>query len=100
MAVISSSPGPAPSRGGSSPGNHARSMVEVEVADLVMNDPMVVTSIQFVALELACPRCDSPIALCGRLELTPDEGEANPCCVCERCGTTTYLALRPGAGAT
>ncbi len=70
-------------------------MEDDEVSDLVMNDPVVLTSIQFVALELACSQCDAPIALAGRLELTLSEEEAGPCGVCERCGTATYLILRP-----
>ncbi|MDP9368355.1 MAG: hypothetical protein M3Q03_08785 [Chloroflexota bacterium] len=65
------------------------------MSDLVMDDPVVVTSIQFVALELACPRCGAPITIAGRLELTTDEEGVGPCCSCERCGTATYLILRP-----
>ncbi|MDP9359457.1 MAG: hypothetical protein M3Q71_11930 [Chloroflexota bacterium] len=70
-------------------------MESQEMSDLVMDDAVVLTSIQFVALELACPSCEAPIALGGRLKLTMDEEGASPCCVCERCGTATYLMLGP-----
>ncbi len=69
--------------------------MEEEMSDLVIDDPEVLTSIRFVALELACPRCGAPITLVGRLALTAEEERADPCCVCDRCGTVTYLKLRP-----
>ncbi len=61
-------------------------------------DPVSVTSIQFVALKLACPRCQAPVSLGGWLELTPGEQVAEPCCVCERCGHPAYLALDRATG--
>ncbi len=61
-------------------------------------DPVSVTSIQFVALKLACPRCRAPVSLGGWLELTPGEQVAEPCCVCERCGHPAYLALDRATG--
>ncbi len=63
-----------------------------------MDNLVAITGGQFVALDLACPRCGAPIALLGRLELTPDRREGGPFCVCESCGAAAYLALRPGGG--
>ncbi len=61
-------------------------------------DPVIVTSIQFVALKLACPRCRAPVSLGGRLELTLGEQAAQPCCVCEQCGNLAYIALDRASG--
>ncbi|MDP9471819.1 MAG: hypothetical protein M3Q71_14345 [Chloroflexota bacterium] len=61
-------------------------------------DSVIVASVQFVALKLACPHCAAPIALRGRLELMPGQRATQPCCVCERCGHATYLALDPVSG--
>ncbi len=47
-----------------------------------MENPVIVTSVQFVALNLACPRCGVPVALLGRLELTLDQPTGTSCCVC------------------
>lgn len=69
-------------------------MEDEEMSDLVMDDPVVLTSIKFVALELACPGCKAPIALAGCLELKAEEEGAGPCCICDRCGTVAYLNLR------
>ncbi len=59
-----------------------------------MEPPVVVTSDQCVALTLVCPGCGASVALFGRLELTADRRAGGPFCVCERCGTSAYLALR------
>ena len=61
-------------------------------------NPVIVTSVQFVALKLACPCCGAPVALGGRLELAPGEQPTVPCCVCQRCGNEAFLALNPAPG--
>ena len=63
-----------------------------------MEHPAIVTSVQFVALKLACPRCGAPVSLQGRLELTPRQQVIDPCCRCEQCGRTVYLVLRSAGG--
>ncbi len=63
-----------------------------------MDNLVEVTPVQFVALNLACPRCGAPVALLGRLELTADRRAGGPFCVCEACGAEAYLSLRSGAG--
>lgn len=59
-----------------------------------MDNLVVVTSVQFVALNLACPHCGKPVALLGRLALMEDRRTGGPCCVCEACGEAAYLVLR------
>lgn len=61
---------------------------------LVLHAPVTLTSVQFVALKLACPHCQTPVTLPGRLELIPDEQGVDPCCVCDQCGAEVYLILR------
>ena len=63
-----------------------------------MENPAIVTSVQFVALKLACPRCGTPVSLLGRLELTPRPPAIDPCCHCEQCGRTVYLVVKPPGG--
>ncbi len=60
--------------------------------------PVIVTSVQFVALKLACPRCVAPIDLGERLQLAPGEQLIGPCCVCERCGNSAYIVLDRASG--
>ncbi len=66
--------------------------------DVWTKDLGIVTSIQFVALKLACPCCGAPIELGGRLELTSGQAVTEPCCVCERCGNRAHLALDARSG--
>ncbi len=61
-------------------------------------NPAIPTTVQFVALTLACPRCGTPVALLGRLELTSDHRVGHPCCVCKACGEAADLVLQPGRG--
>lgn len=59
-----------------------------------MDNVVVVTSVQFVALNLACPRCGASVALLGQLELTEDRRAGGPFSTCASCGTAAYLVLR------
>ena len=63
-----------------------------------MDNLVVVTSVQFVALNLACPHCGAAVALLGRLELTEDRRAGGPFCHCESCGTAAHLILRSEDG--
>jgi len=58
---------------------------------------VIVTSVQFVALKLACPYCGASIDLNGRLDLTPGRRMAESYCVCEHCGNRAYLTLDPAS---
>lgn len=51
------------------------------------------TSAEVLAFEFICSRCGEVIAVMGRVVLTPDRrfGEI----VCEACGNTFHLALKP-----
>lgn len=63
-----------------------------------MENPVIVSSVQFVALNLACPSCGAPVALLGRLELTLGPQPSLPCCVCQACGGAAHLALQSASG--
>ena len=80
-------------------GAGARRVWETNQMAEPVDDLMVVSSVHFVALTLACPACGAPVALLGRLELTTDGLAGGPCYTCGACGTAASLVLRPAEGA-